>query len=145
MTTTQPRSKAAALELAAVSSHSVTADHFAGKISREECYPRVRATWRGTEVLVELEANRYEHSSGWSEWRIFVRRTDPGTTELAQRALREACLPLVEAWLAGDEYARSRRRAFASYAARYLRDSSSRYSIEALRQMLDRIRPELDP
>jgi hypothetical protein len=91
---------------------------------REELYPTYNATWRGRPVVVQVRADRYTHSSGLSDWRVYVndaREATPGDErgrgpELSGRArevLGDELRPIVREWLASEEYAASRRKAFA--------------------------------
>jgi hypothetical protein len=135
-------SKATDATLVSVGSHSVSLEYASGsEVTREECYPEITATWRGEEVKITMEANRYVHSSGWSEWRVFVHRTDPGVTDTARAALREACEPIVREWLDSDEYTASRERAFFWMIRRQVQDE--RYNAGRPVQTLTAHRHEL--
>src|SRR5665213_3171840 len=116
-------------------SHSVTLA-YRRTLEREEFFPNFTAVWRGTVYHVDMEASRYAFADGdLSEWRIFARHIREGYTDLARRALGEACQPLVVAWLASDAYKASRQQAFARQIANTLRDE--RYSTHRTREQLD--------
>lgn len=79
------------------------------------------ATWRGRPVVLRMEANRYVHSQGWSEWRIFARQAREDTngqglgaelTDTARTRLRDEFSPAVEAWLKSKAYRDSESRAY---------------------------------
>jgi len=120
-------------------SHWIALDWNAGEldISKEELWPNVRATWRGQELTAELEASRYRHSEGMSEWRVFVRgaRNPEGygleLSDVARSKLNDACVPLVREWLESDEYPAARARTFAHTLAREVRDAGTREDYRA--------------
>jgi hypothetical protein len=113
-------------ELVRVGSHTVTLDR-SGKVEREEMFPVFNTEWRGQPATLQMEANRYRHSQGMSDWRIFPRDAREGhydvrtygneLTDTARQRLGEQNTETVSAWLASDEYAASRRLAFV-YALR---------------------------
>lgn len=106
-------------------SHSVRFDN-RGQLEKEEVFPTFETTWRGAAVTVQMKASRYRHSSGMSEWRIFAEHTRDehgnALTPLARGRMSEQLRPLVEAWLTTEEYAASRRQAFANAVQREFYD-----------------------
>lgn len=123
-------------------------------ISKEEVYGYFSAVWRGRAVQVEVSADRYSHSSGMSEWRVYARAArfhDPErnggrgeeTTGNARAALSKVCSPMMEEWLASDEYAASFQRALASMVMRKFRNdySAARDVRAALATFKDRLAP----
>lgn len=161
---------ASAIELATVArSHHITLDwtHGWSPIERapvkEELHPIGLAQWNGATLRVELSADRYLASSGWTPWRVIVRgarHAEPreGTagehvadfaqvnvSDTARRALTDALEPLVLEWLKGDEYPPARRRAIGYAFRRELRDTRSSSSVDVLRRMLDQLAHELTP
>lgn len=134
-TATDPR-------LESVRSHSVSLEYASGHdVTREECYPELRVTWRGQEIAVTFSCDRYASSAGWTDWRSYVRRTEPDTTDTARSAIREACEPLVRAWLDSDAYRESRQRAFYSMIRAQLRDE--KYNADTPAETLARNAHEL--
>jgi len=125
-------------KLIRASSHSVkfgctvSADEMSG-IDKEELYLTFTTTWRGADVVVQMGADRYRHSSGVSDWRIYpanaIEGSDPygrgkALTDTARRRLSEQLTPLVEAFIAGDEYPVSRARAVVGALVRELAERS---------------------
>jgi hypothetical protein len=111
-------------------------------LEREEFFPAFTAVWRGTAYHVDMEASRYSFSDGTlSDWRIFPRTIREGTTDLARKALSDACKPLVLAWLDSDAYKASRAQAFARFISNQLREE--RYSTHRTRELLTAWRSEL--
>jgi hypothetical protein len=116
-------------------SHSVNLG-YRNSTEREEFFPNFTAVWRGKAYHVDMEATRYAFADGdLSEWRIFARHIREGYTDLARRALGDACAPLVVEWLKSDAYRASRAAAFARQIANTLRDE--RYSTNRTRELLD--------
>lgn len=106
-------------------SHSVRFDN-RGQLEKEEVFPTFETTWRGAAVTVQMSADRYRHSSGISEWRIYAvnTRDEKGgaLTPLARSRMTEQLRPLVYEWLLTDAYAASRRQAFANALQREFYD-----------------------
>jgi hypothetical protein len=124
-------------------SHSVRLG-FHRSLEREEFFPAFTAVWRGDVHHVDMEANRYSFNDGTlSEWRVFPRTIREGTTDLARKALGDACQPLVLAWLESDAYKVSRAQAFARQIASSLREE--RYSTNRSRELLTVWSNELSP
>jgi hypothetical protein len=132
-------------KLEKVGSHSVSLEYSnGGSVSREECFPVLTATWRGQEIRVQMEANRYVYSDGdWSDWRVFARSCEPNVTDTARQALNEVCRPLVLDWLGSDEYTASRSTAFRHMLQHQLREE--RYSVDRSAENLQRYGDELTP
>lgn len=127
----------------------------------EEVHPIARATWRGKLYRVELEASRYRHTSGWSDWRVYARSTEelepdgsemdymrrrPGTDK-ARAAMSEATAPLVREWLGSSrDYDESRRRELARGIAREVREAAgATYNLDRARRALEAVGDELEP
>lgn len=139
-------------------SHWVSDDNYSSRhngISKEEIYFYFDAQWRGRPVQVEVSADKYAHSSGMSDWRIYARAArfyDPErnggrgeeTTGTARSALSKLCVPIAIAWLDTDEYKASFQRALAHMVMRKFQDSysASRYVTEALVTFKDRLAAE---
>jgi hypothetical protein len=124
-----------------------------GEFSSEELYPHATVTGLpriAGPVHVETEANRYRHSEGWSEWRIFVRRVTPqnGIGDATLALIRDAVIPAVEEHLQSDEYKASRQRA-AAYALRRLIlaecGSLSTVTVQSMADEVNRHRADLSP
>jgi hypothetical protein len=116
-------------------SHSVSLG-YRKSLEKEEFFPNFTAVWRGKPYHVDMEASRYAYADGdISDWRIFARHVREGYTELARKALGDACQPLVVDWLKSDAYKASRAQAFARQIASTLREE--RYSTHRTRQLLD--------
>lgn len=135
-------------------SHHVTLE-YGETPSKEECFFYFDTAWRGSPAMVTMSADRYKHSSGWSEWRIYAvdareideagnGRRGPDLTDLARRRLSDQLEPLVEAWLAGPDYAASRARAFASALERELWELRYR-GTDRIRRTLSALSHELEP
>jgi hypothetical protein len=122
-------------------SHSVRLGN-RDSLEREEFFPALTAVWRGAVHHVDMEATRYSFSDGeLSDWRVFPRTIREGTTDLARKALGDACQPLVMAWLGSDAYKASRAQAFARFISNQLREE--RYSTHRSRELLTIWRSEL--
>lgn len=103
------------------------------------------ATWRGRPVVVSVNADRYVHSSGWSEWRIYAKqaREDVGPagglgadlTETARHRLNDEFKPFVGEWLQSKAYGPSASRAYV-YAVKNV-GSRLRYSSRDLRDAIE--------
>jgi hypothetical protein len=117
-----------------------------------------RTEWRGQPVRVDLQADRYRHSSGWSDWRVYATNslyvdadgqnmtfTAGEVTPTAHARLSDACKPDVYAWLASDAYPASRRSAFSVMVENAIREMRPYMSdLGRERKLLDAARPELD-
>jgi len=134
---------------------------------REEVHPIAEATWRGKLYRVELEANRYLATGGWTSWHVFPRRCfeqerEEGSdvlirgrqgTDKATQALGAVCVPLVELWLNGSRftaqdgitYRESRARELARAIAHELRDSAGNSHLDRAQMALTRYGDELEP
>lgn len=153
---------AAGASIVQTGSHYLNTDNVNDRsqpFSKEEIYPIVELEApRAGLVRAQFSADRYVSSSGWSEWRIYVRdiRTpDPEKPELAhlgphasgigdatRAAIDEAGRPLIVEWLASPAYLESRRRA-AGHAVRRLFYDASAYSLDNIGRQLEQIAPEL--
>jgi hypothetical protein len=127
-------------------SHYFGIEH--GREAKEELYPvlEIELPRVGT-VRAQFSVDRYVHSSGWSDWRIYAREVTPGNGvgDAARAAINEAGKPLILAWLASDEYRHSRARAIAYAVKRgieYDRPTAS-YSIDNARKTLATFEHEL--
>lgn len=91
------------------------------EVGKETVHLTFEAVWRGRPVVVTMQADRYVHSNGWSEWRVYAERAreDVGPngglgadlTETARHRLSDEFKPVVEKWLESDEYTLSARMA----------------------------------
>lgn len=80
-------------------------------VDKEQVFVTLIGAWRGERASVTMEANRYRHSEGLSEWRIFPSEArahvdEPNQwgahlTDTARRRLGDAARPIVAAWLDG--------------------------------------------
>ena len=128
-------------------SHHVEIDSVNGPgMQSEEVYGYFTVKTRGgTERDVTVSADRYRHSSGLSDWRIYPRdvRPDDGVGPSTMREIREASTPMMEKWLASADYRTSRRQAFATAIKRLIRDVdySSRRADDALARFADELAP----
>lgn len=132
---------------------------------REEAFPVVAVEVpRAGRVRAEFHVDRYVYGSRetrrMGEWRIVlrdVREDDPenphtspqakGIGDAARAAIREACKPLVAAWLDSNAYRTSRRKATSHAYRRELKDAAGRgaYALTQSRQYLAAISSELAP
>lgn len=147
--------KDAALER--TGSHSVIDDNYSSRadgISSEEVFGYFTATWRSRPVMVTVSADKYAHSSGMSDWRIYASEARYVDTEkngnrgedvtaTAKSALSKLCAPLMSDWLGTDEYVASFQRALARMILRKFRDdySASRSVANALVTFESRLAP----
>ena len=84
-------------------------------IQKEEIYARLASSWRGVDVQIEAVVQRYRHSNGLSDWRLYsaeVRAwSEPRNgfydyvSDVARQRLREACEPVAVAYTTSDDYA----------------------------------------
>lgn len=126
-------------------SHWIHIDHQGGIKETVRLY--FRAPWRGIEVNLTMEADRYTHSSGLSEWRIHTdeaRQAMPGTglapevTDTAKKRCGDACRQQVEDFLKSEEYARSEAGAYYDAIKRMIRELRP-YSDEPSREVRQQI------
>lgn len=113
-------------EIARTGSHSITIGHD-GEREREEVFVYCATEWRGAPVIVTMRADRYRHSSGLSEWRVYASEARSKTnepygfgahvTDTARQRLNDACKPLALTWLDSDDYRTSEADALHSAAA----------------------------
>jgi hypothetical protein len=129
-------------------SHWVSDDNHSSRvdgISKEEVFFYFSAKWRGQPVQVEVSADKYAHSSGMSDWRVYARAAryydsesyggrGEETTGTARAALGELCVPIALEWLESDAYKASFQTALAHMVMRKFQDnySASRRVAEAL-------------
>ena len=119
-----------------------------GEISKEELYPILDVTGvpRVGQVRATFSVDRYRHTSGWSEWRIYLKDVEPshGVGDATRKSISEACKPLIEAWLAGPEYVASRQNVAAHMVKRIILASDCRsYGLSNAEQELHRHQHEL--
>lgn len=141
-------------------SHSVRIGWQSGQqeVEKEEVFFYFETTWRGRPALVTLSADRYRHSSGMSEWRVYAndaKEHDPeryggrgdDLTDLARRRLGEQLIPVARVWLASESYAESRQTAFYHALDHMARELSafSRRDTGDLRKALATFGHELPP
>jgi hypothetical protein len=139
------KSKEAKPTLHQAYSHWITLGYRPEGSIREEVWLSFRAVWRGADVLVKMNANRYTHSSGLSEWRIHCEdareydfdkpQAGKDLTDTARRRLSEQCEPLVFAWLGTADYRRSESQAYLFAIKDKLRDPGKLYSEEPTREV----------
>lgn len=125
-----------------------------GRVEKEEVTRLFLTEWRGVVVTVRISADRYRHSSGISEWRIYADQARKGTegygehlTDTARRRLSEKFSPLVQEWLnsndSGDgSYTQSRRRVFTAVIKGKLSDLG-RIGPDQFRRLLDNTSTEI--
>lgn len=109
-------------------SHWITHDYHTKK---EEIVFYIRTEWRGTPARAVLTADRYEHSSGWSEWRVRCSEAREAMTEglgasltdTARTRMRERFEPMVRDWLDSTEYPASRGRSLTAMLRNKLLDA----------------------
>lgn len=141
-------------------SHSVRIGWQNGQrvVDKEELFFYFDTTWRKLPALVTLSADRYRHSEGMSDWRIYAsdaKEHDPernggrgdDLTELARRRLGEQLKPIAQQWLASEAYAQSRQTAFYHAIDRMARELSafSRQDTKDLRNTIVTFASELPP
>ena len=95
-------------ELLSATSHYVTLTRD-GELSKEEVYLTFATKWQGKDVLVKMTCDRYRHSSGMSEWRVYASEARSKTDEphgygahvsdLAKSRLSAACKPHALRWV----------------------------------------------
>lgn len=94
-----------------------------GEVSKKEVCFTFEAEWQGQPCQVRLEADRYRHTAGLSDWRVVptsarrytdLERKGPlvPLTETAKSRLGDACRPLALAWLTSPACDTAERRAF---------------------------------
>ena len=137
------------VEMERTGSHHVSDDYARGGY-REQVFGYFKATWRGEPVIVTMQADRYTHSSGLSDWRIYAeqaRSFDPernggrgdDLTDTARGRLSDACKPLMAAWLDSDEYAPSLANAVRNMIVREMKDRHTSTAPRLLETYGDRL------
>lgn len=109
-------------------------------ISKEQGYFTVSCVWRGSRVELRVEADRYRHSSGMSEWRISM--PNSGLTDTAYAAIRPAVVPFIEQWLASPALYAARAEGLYYELRRNLRDE--RYSLDGFDRLLAQCEPAMN-
>lgn len=118
--------------------HSVEFD-YRQQLDNEQVYLTFETEWRGQPAVVRMQADRYRHSSGISEWRYRVDEARGADTSDGRRGadlsgtarsrLSDQLRPLVEEWLGSEAYETSRDEAY----------------FDAVRRMVREARPYPDP
>lgn len=85
--------------------------HDTPDVDKEQVFLTFVGAWRGEPAAVTMQADRYRHSEGLSEWRVYATEARGYTdephgwgahlTETARRRLSDAAKPTVLAWLDG--------------------------------------------
>lgn len=121
------------VEMERTGSHHVS-DEYARGGYREQVFGYFTATWLGEPVIVTMQADRYTHSSGLSDWRIYAEQArsfdpeanggrGPDLTDTARKRLSDACRPAMAAWLESDEYPASLADAVRNMIVREMTDT----------------------
>lgn len=128
-----------------------TSTTYSWHITKEELYPTFRTEWRGAPVMLQMRADRYEHSSGLSDWRIVAstayEMADPenpenqyargaAVSDIARKRLADDHRQSVVDWLKSVDYVISRRAAVQRALAR-VADDLRGYSTPASRELRD--------
>ena len=103
--------------------HSITFEPFNGRDAiKEEVFLYFDATWQGRPVVVTLHADRYTHSEGLSEWRVYASEAreipaegqyaGANLTDTARRRLSDACYDDAREWLWSSAYIASAAGAY---------------------------------
>lgn len=135
--------------LESTGSHHVS-DEYARGGYREQVFGYFKAEWRGLPVIVTMQADRYTHSSGLSDWRIYAESAryydadanggrGADVTDLARQRLSEACRPAMSEWLHGDEYAGSLSRAVRNMIVRQIGEKYGNNADRLLTTYADRL------
>ena len=132
-------------ELLSVRSHGVRIGNN-GQVEHEECYPTMKAMWRGADVEVEITASRYVTADGgWTDWRIFASSGEDAEgkrlTEKARSKMSELAYGVVHEWLDSDEYLASRQSAFKWALRNKIREE--RYDADRVAKLVNRFSHEL--
>lgn len=132
-----------------VSSHYITLVNHPDGI-KEEVYLYFNAHWRGEEVTVKMQASRYTHSAGLSEWRVYCTEAyslpdgkdhyinRKHVTPTARARLADECETLVVQWLRSQDYRRSESAAYCHAIKEMLRQAN-RYSDEPTRDARQKV------
>jgi hypothetical protein len=119
-----------------------------GKLAREELFPELEVTGvpRVGTVAVRFACDRYNSSGGWTDWRILIREVTPdkGVGDTGRKIIREACEPIIRAWLESPAYLETRQRSAAQMLARIIREDNQ-YGTDNARAQLARHGAELTP
>lgn len=119
----------------------ITNDH---RDYREELHLGFDTAWRGRPVSVTMHADRYQHTSGISDWRIYATEAREGhapildngrtgrslgdhLTDTARSRLSDELRPLVTDWLASPAYTVARTNALAEMIYRELTGTVTTY------------------
>jgi hypothetical protein len=124
--------------LTAVEFHGVEWDVTRTAPGRESLLGRCTVEWRGEQVDVDVRASRYVaryegEGDKWTPWNVYV---EGAGTEARARAFRPACIPLVEAWIASDDYGESRMTAVAYMLKEVVQREATRYGTHRAREAL---------
>jgi hypothetical protein len=113
-----------AIGLDEVRSHWIELD--IGHIRKEEVFPVYTVVAKGQARKVRMHADSY-WANGMTDWRIIISdiKDDDGIGPVTRTAIRKELVPMVQRWLASDEYKRSREKAMAYAIAREIRETST--------------------
>ena len=127
-------------------SHWVRLDHN-GDLEKEEIFVTFTADWRGEPCVVRMEANRYRHSSGVSEWRIFATAGKYGNdlhaygqkelSDTARARLAAVARPTMQAWIDSDDYKQSHNLALYAWFKREVGDLKSHSDCSRLHKLVN--------
>jgi hypothetical protein len=131
----------------ATGSHWISTEYGSGgPLSSEELFPTlvVEGVPRVGTVTVKMHVRRYVDSEKrWGSWMIMLNDyPSNGIGPATAKLIREACIPVVEAWLASPAYAEARREAIGWTCVRLIRDNGQ-YGIDTLREQVLRHFDEL--
>lgn len=146
-------------ELVRTGSHSVTlqpvngASHF-----KEEVFLTFCTAWRGKGAEVKMRADRYTHSAGLSDWRVYaveaqgIESTGRGwsgrdLTETARHRLGELAAPVAREWLESGSYRASEADAWFRAVRREFDDLRpySDHPADRVREAVTRWRNKMTP
>lgn len=130
-------------------SHWISTEYGSGgPLSSEELFPTlvVENVPRVGTVTVKMHVRRYVSSDRhWTPWMLMLNDYPAeGIGPATAKLIREACEPVVQAWLDSPEYAEARQRAIAETCVRLIRESYGRYGMDAVRDQIERHRDELN-
>jgi hypothetical protein len=114
------------------------------ELEKDEAFFYFQAEWQGKPAFVVMQADRYRHSSGVSEWRVYATDARYGEadnrgaalTDTGKQRLHDAAKPLVLEWLASPEAELAERQAYYGALLRMANELSHEWDARRLQEAM---------